>query len=197
MNARIAVQIREILLATDFSPDSDRAFRGALALAQHFSARLHLFHVVKRPRERESALAGLKALALKEMDRGDFEIAIAVGNPAHEIVRYAERKKMDLIVMGTHGRTGFAHVLLGSVAEAVVRTASCQVLTIKRQGETRGAIPQPADAGAPVAAPPRHCLVCIQPSEDLICDPCKARIRGEALERKYREEKAGRKGLSI
>lgn len=196
MIAPTAVNIREILFATDFSPHSDHAFRAALALAEHFGAKLHLLHVVPHPREQEAALARLNAFAQKKVGGGDCTTRIVVGSPAREIVRYAEQAKVDLIVMGTHGRTGLAHLLMGSVAELVVRTAPCQVLTIRRREEARAALPQPAHAGA--AAPERHCLVCIQPSpQDLICDHCKARIRGEALERKFREEKAGRKGLSV
>jgi universal stress protein A len=56
---------------------------------------------------------------------------VAVGRPAEEILRVAEEAGVDLIVMGTHGRTGLRHVLLGSVAEAVERTAGCAVLTVK------------------------------------------------------------------
>jgi nucleotide-binding universal stress UspA family protein len=62
---------------------------------------------------------------------GSWEVEIAVGHPADTIVRVAQERKADLIVMSTHGRTGLQHVLLGSVAEKVVRLAPCPVLTIK------------------------------------------------------------------
>jgi hypothetical protein len=106
---------------------------------------------------------------------------------AIEIVRYADEHEIDLIVLGTHGRTGVSRALIGSVAERVVRTASCPVLTVPLRRRERT-----APAG-PEAEPVRHCRVCAQPSEDLICEPCRARIRGEALERKMVEERAGRR----
>jgi hypothetical protein len=88
--------------------------------------------------------------------------------------------------MGTHGRTGFSHVLLGSVAEAVVRGAPCPVLTVPP-------VPLSASAPAPVPSPSLgRCIVCAQLSPELICANCRARIRGEALERKWNEERAGR-----
>ena len=58
-------------------------------------------------------------------------VEIAAGHPAEAIVRVAQERKADLIVMGTHGRTGLQHVLLGSVAEKVVRLAPCPVLTVR------------------------------------------------------------------
>lgn len=64
--------------------------------------------------------------------QGSWEVAVATGHPADAIVREARERGVDLIVMGTHGRTGLQHVLLGSVAEKVVRTAPCPVLTIRR-----------------------------------------------------------------
>ena len=65
------------------------------------------------------------------------EAELVEGVPAMEIVRYAKDKGCDLIVMGTHGRTGITHALMGSIAEKVVRTASCPVLTTRDQGESR------------------------------------------------------------
>ena len=195
MNAPMAVHIREILFATDFSSHSDHAFRAALALAQHFGARLHLFHVVHRPQEQEAARARLKAFAEKRVAAGGFTVTIAVGGPAPEIVKYADREKVDLLVLGTHGRTGLAHVLLGSVAESVVRHAPCLVLTIRRVVEVPVEVPEPPPERPeepPVQVAPARCLVCARPSEDLICDTCKARIQAEAIYRKLQDEKAGR-----
>ena len=113
--------------------------------------------------------------------------AVESGSPAAQIVRYAERNGVDLIVLGTHGRTGVTRALLGSVAERVVRTAPCPVLTVSRE-------PRAASAEAAPEAPTalQRCFVCAAPAEDLICERCRARIRGEALERKLREERAGR-----
>ena len=62
---------------------------------------------------------------------GSWEVEVAAGNPADAIVRVAKERGADLIVMGTHGRTGLQHVLLGSVAEKVVRLAGCPVLTVR------------------------------------------------------------------
>jgi nucleotide-binding universal stress UspA family protein len=185
--------LREILVGTDFSQQSNRAFDAALALAQHFGARLHVFHVVLDASEQKMALAKLKALTAETLEGTEIVRAVSVGQAAQEIVRYAGRERIDLIVMGTHGRTGLAHVLVGSVTEAVVRTAPCQVLTV---GPKVGAAEEVAPS-AQAAPPQQHCLVCARPAQETICDHCKARIQGEALERKRKEERPGRKGLSV
>jgi len=190
------VVIRNILVATDFSPFSEQAIRAAAALARHFGATLHLLHVVHHAEERAAVLDRLGEIAEAEADGVPFTASVAVGRPASEIVRYAVREQMDLIVVGTHGRTGLAHVVMGSVAEAVVRTALCQVLTVRLR------VPAGAPAAHPIAAAAAstgesHCLVCALPSSDRICEACAARIRGEALERLLDEEKAGRRGSSV
>jgi len=195
MIAPRTIILREILVATDFSLQSNRAFDAALALAQHFGARLHVFHVVLDASEQKMALAKLKALTAETVEGTEIVRAVSVGQAAPEIVKYAGRERIDLIVMGTHGRTGLAHALMGSVAEAVVRTAPCQVLTIGPKVEAAEEAAPPAQA-APVTAQ-RHCLVCARPAEETICDACRARIQGEALERKRKEEQPGRKGLSV
>ena len=178
--------VRQILFATDFSESSDAAARVARDYARHFGARLHLLHV-DWPGADKAVPPPLITLA-DELG-GDVSVLTAVesGSPAVQIVRYAARHGIDLIVLGTHGRTGVSRALLGSVAERVVRTAPCPVLTVSRE-------PLPTAPGEPAAAPTvlQRCLVCAAPSEDLICGPCRARIRGEALERKLREERAGR-----
>jgi nucleotide-binding universal stress UspA family protein len=189
------VAIANILVATDFSPYSEQAIRAAAALARHFGAALHMLHVVHHADERPAALDRLAGVAEGEAGGVPFTATVAVGRPAPEIVGYAAREQMDLIVVGTHGRTGLAHVVMGSVAEAVVRTAPCQVLTIRLR-------PAAAAPAMPVAAPAAvagesHCLVCALPSRDRICEACAARIRGEALERLLEDEKAGRRGSSV
>jgi len=78
----------------------------------------------------EETLGRLRDL-LPEAYRGTWEVEIAVGRPADTIVRLARERNADLIVMATHGRTGLEHVVLGSVAEKVVRLAPCPVLTVK------------------------------------------------------------------
>lgn len=193
MTAPDAVVIRNILVATDFSPCSDQAVRAALSLAQHFGAQLYLLHVVHRAAEREAALERLAAFVEAHAEGVPFTAAVAAGRPAPEIVSHAEREHVNLIVVGTHGRTGLAHVVMGSVAEAVVRTAPCQVLTIRFREEAGEPAAQPARAPTGAAVQP-HCLVCARPSDDRICDTCTARIRGEALGRMLGDEKAGRPG---
>jgi len=186
MTEKAVPPVRQILLATDFSESSDTAARMARDYARHFGARLHLLHVVW-PGADKAMPPSLSALA--DELRGVVPVLAAVesGSPAVQIVRFAARHGIDLIVLGTHGRTGVSRALLGSVAERVVRTAPCPVLTISRE-------PWPTVQGKAAEAPTilQRCLVCAAPAEDLICGPCRARIRGEALERKLREERAGR-----
>lgn len=178
--------VRQILFATDFSESSDAAARVARDYARHFGARLHILHVASPGVD--ASMPPLLSKLADDIGR-DIPVSTAVksGTPAAQIVQYAERHGVDLIVLGTHGRTGVTQALLGSVAERVVRFAPCPVLTVPR--EPRGALPEE------VAEPPavlQRCLVCGARSEDLICEPCRARIRGEALARKLREERAGR-----
>jgi K+-sensing histidine kinase KdpD len=125
----------------------------------------------------------------------EFVRIVSTGHAAPTIVQYAEREKIGLIVLGTHGRTGLARVLMGSVAEAVLRTAPCQVLTI---GPKVHEVPEAKAPGKVVpASSESHCLVCAKPSKATICDLCKAYIQGEAIERKRREEQAGRRGIAV
>ena len=86
----------------------------------------------------EEALTRLRSL-VPETFHGVWDVEIAVGRPAEAIIRLAQERDVDLIVMATHGRTGLEHMLLGSVAEKVVRLAPCPVLTVKHRGETPGA----------------------------------------------------------
>jgi K+-sensing histidine kinase KdpD len=118
--------------------------------------------------------------------------ALLAGHAESAIVKYAERERIDLIVLGTHGRSGLRRALMGSVAEAVLRTAPCQVLTI---GPKVPVTEAPVAPPIVVAVSHRHCLVCARPSLQSICDTCKAQIQGEALERKRKEELAGHRGL--
>ena len=175
--------VREILLATDFSAASEPAVDVARAWARHFGARVHLVHVASPD---DVGLTGLLAgLAASFTPSPTVVRVLPGGAPATAIVRYARAANVDLIVMGTHGRTGVSRVLLGSVAERVARTAPCPVVTVP-------ALPPPPIAEAIEAPGIRHCLVCARDSEDLICEPCRAKIRGELLDRKQREERAGR-----
>lgn len=175
----------EVLLATDFSASADAATRVAHAYARHFEARLHLLHVHLYADPAPSPRLGTLARELG----ADVEVVTAVetGRPARRVVEYARRHRIGLIVIGTHGRTGVSRALLGSVAEAVVRAAPCPVLTVPMAG----AAPAPVGVEDDEAGVAR-CLVCGRTSDDLICEACRAAIRGEALERKRREERPGR-----
>lgn len=141
--------LQTILVATDFSPTSDHALSYARAMARSFGASLYLVHVVPDPvlasAWSEAYAYDLTALAerlrfdahqrLAEMAETIDDVAVRtealVGNPAAAITATAAEHGVDLIVMGTHGRTGVTHFFMGSVAERVVRTAPCPVLTVR------------------------------------------------------------------
>lgn len=147
------MDIRHILAPTDFSDYSKKALSDALELARTFGAKLTLLHVVEPSpylgeftppaagadlvnnleRQASAALARM----LPEAQRAQIEVirSVVIGSPLRKIVEAAEAKHVDLIVMATHGRTGLSHLLIGSVAERVVRTAPCPVLTIRPPAE--------------------------------------------------------------
>ncbi len=139
----------KILVPTDFSPHSSEAIRHAADLCQHYEATLELIHVynpIYYPLPdgyvlySASQLSALLNTFDKQLARSkeealaagahEVETRLLQGVPAQEIVSVATDGAFDLIVMGTHGRTGFQHALVGSVAEKVVRTAPCAVLTV-------------------------------------------------------------------
>jgi universal stress protein A len=145
-----------ILVPTDFSGPSDAALEYAKALADRFGASLHLVHVLEdqvvggafgadpylagAPAYAEALRADAEArlaarLTARERIRLHGSSEIASGPSARTIVEIAESHGIDLIVMGTHGRTGLAHALIGSVAERVVRSAPCPVLTLHAMPE--------------------------------------------------------------
>jgi nucleotide-binding universal stress UspA family protein len=142
--------ITKILVPTDFSPPSEQALDYARGLAHQFGASLHLLHAINRPLLAEGLAAEAFMSDGTAMESDMVEVAqrrlrkqapeaasadVVFGYAARSIVEYASRLGVDLIVMGSHGRTGIAHVLLGSVAEAVVRTAPCPVLTVRGQAK--------------------------------------------------------------
>lgn len=173
-----------ILFASDFSEIAHNAARVAALYARRFGARLHLLHVVW-PDATAQVHAKLEKLAQEVAADLPTIVAVRVGVPGAEIVDYAAANAIDLIVVGTHGRTGMSLALTGSVAERVVRTARCPVLTVPR--DHRGGNREPTGT---VREP--RCIVCSAVADGLVCEPCRARIRGEALGRKLREEKGGR-----
>ena len=144
------VKIERILVPMDFSSFSLAALEYATALAESFGAELHLIHVMEDPvpyaRKSESLAIVAK---LREELQGEAEAEIKAAAAAHvgsdltlrhsitwgepfvDIVRYARDNEIDLIVMGTHGRGAVQHMLLGSVAEKVLRKAPCPVLTVR------------------------------------------------------------------
>ncbi len=141
---RVMLPVKTILQPTDFSPLSGHALEAACALARDYGARLVLLHV--QPPEVVYSdgfiLLPESSLVRKELEeqlRGvevpdptiRVERVVEEGDPAATIVRVAEAAGADLIVLGTHGRTGVGRLLMGSVAEAVLRRAACPVLTVK------------------------------------------------------------------
>jgi nucleotide-binding universal stress UspA family protein len=149
----MAIEIKRILLPTDFSAHSDSATKYACELATRFDAELHVLHTLEVHLAstptfamglalptylQESRAAAEKALegVLDPQRAAGRKVVRAVveGSPKVEIVRYARSQHVDLIVLATHGRSGLAHVLIGSVAENVVRTAPCPVLTVRPEG---------------------------------------------------------------
>jgi nucleotide-binding universal stress UspA family protein len=136
--------LRTILHPTDFSPRSDHAFRLACSLARDHNARLILVHVMPPlviggelgvvPVEPEGLDRALMD-QLNQLQPADTHLPVEryllQGNAADEIIRLAREKECDLVVMGTHGRTGLDRLLMGSVAEIILRNAPCPVLTVK------------------------------------------------------------------
>jgi nucleotide-binding universal stress UspA family protein len=185
-----ALTFRAVLFATDFSEASRLAGRTAAEVARRFGARLHVLHVVPPVTDPTPAPEALRAAAAELGVDLSIVTAVASGRVASQIIDYARRSAIDLIVMGTHGRTGVSHALLGSVAEAVVRRASCRVLMVPAAAADTAGAPVVVDAVAETMS----CAVCGGPSQDdLICEACRARIRGEAVRRKQGEERAGRR----
>lgn len=133
-----------ILHPTDFSENSEFAFRLACALARDYKARLVLLHVLPSPMviyaggpvpaetwpSVEDAKEKLRHLESKA-HRVRVESQVLEGDPVDMILRAAKETNSDVIVMGTHGRAALARLLMGSVAEAVLRKAPCPVLTVK------------------------------------------------------------------
>ena len=148
---------KNLLVATDFSPASMLAVDAAAMLASAFGAKVTLAHVfdpAPMSPAPASQLTTAEQLSVEqnyehrlheELERvrdekldalDDVKVALILGkNAAESLCRYAEKEQIDLIVIATHGRTGLARMLIGSVAERVVRHASCPVLTLRSQLE--------------------------------------------------------------
>lgn len=148
------IALKKVLLATDFSDCAKTAEEYASAFADQFQAELHVLHVVVDTNwatpdfgaalamtpgyfeqiEKEAKRA-IDKIVMESVKRGGPGIGVVrLGNPPLEIVKYADENAIDLIIIGTHGRGGFVHLLLGSCAEKVVRKAPCPVLTVRPAG---------------------------------------------------------------
>jgi len=144
------MEIRRILCPVDFSDTSSHAFDYAIELASRFGAELHLVHAYQLPAYAlpDGAFVATPEFAARVADESQqqlnklveshassnlkFETHLVEGVAHAEIVRVAKEMAADLIVMGTHGRSGITHFLLGSVAERVVRSSMCPVLTVRK-----------------------------------------------------------------
>jgi nucleotide-binding universal stress UspA family protein len=149
------ITIKNVLVATDFGQAADAALRSGRELAGRFGATLHALHVVENfyvttfGAETYAALVPemqheLEISARRRLDQAlggsggppTKPVVMTSGAPAYAIVDYASEHDIDLIVMGTRGRSGLAHLMMGSVAEKVVRLAPCPVLTIRHPDDT-------------------------------------------------------------
>lgn len=150
------IRIKQVLHPTDFSNASSHALKYAMALCEQFDAELHLLHVVadyppllltavgdvpptmlQEQAEYQQFIADQLALAIPSgWSRADRVVRVTrEGPPFVEIIDYARSTEMDVIVLGTHGRSALMQMLLGSVAERVVRKAPCPVLTVRPEGQ--------------------------------------------------------------
>ena len=164
------LDIKRILVPVDFSANSEVALDYARAMARRFGAALHLVHVCEVPEMANGPMEGYvfrysdwgqrlgdeaeRRLIKLEKQLPDVKVYTEVlfGNPARCIVTAAAVDRTDLIVMGTHGRGPLMHVLMGNVAERVVRTAPCPVLTLRGPGEAERVIERKARGVAVMCA---------------------------------------------
>lgn len=143
--------IRRILCATDFSEIAAEAFRFAQRLATDQHAELILAHLFETPVRLSPDAQTLPAdpqvaaqlAALARTATVPVVTALHAGNPGEGICWLAQQQECDLIVIGTHGRTGLVHLLLGSVSEHVMRHARCPVLTVRQRSPHEPPLPEP------------------------------------------------------
>ena len=145
------LQLKKILVPIDFSPASTRAFSYALRFAEEFDAELTLLYVlVPAPSRSFAAIPGERAFSKSELSGTEKNLraliastrngsvqrirsTMRIGVPSHEIVEMAKDAHIDLIVIATHGYTGWKHFCIGSTAERVVRGAPCPVLVVREK----------------------------------------------------------------
>ncbi len=148
------IDLRRILVPIDFSAHSTSALDTAVEFARRFHAEIHLLHVHQLPSYvypdgifplTPELISDVEKKIALELERSAIRVRAAevecttklvIGVTFLEIVAYARECDADLIVMGTHGRSGLAHALLGSVAEKVLRKAPCPVLTVRPEGHS-------------------------------------------------------------
>ncbi|GIW91325.1 MAG: universal stress protein [Pirellulaceae bacterium] len=156
------MKLSKILFPTDFSHTGDAALELASTLARESGALLLIVHVEEPPVAYGGGemYYGMPEPAADEIRRMlqavrptdpqvRYEHRLVTGDPAGAIVRLAEDEQVDMIVMGTHGRTGLSRLLMGSVAESVVRRAPCPVITFRQPAKKPS-----AEAPAPAPSPP-------------------------------------------
>lgn len=140
------LKVQNILVPTDFSDHSESAFHLACALARDYGGRLVVLHVMPAVAVAPAASVELLSLSVGEIRQATerqlheirpsdpatpVEHRLEEGDPATAILKVAQEMHADLIVLGTHGRTGLTRLLMGSIAEHVIRNAGCPVLTVK------------------------------------------------------------------
>ncbi|MEW5974236.1 MAG: universal stress protein [Acidobacteriota bacterium] len=144
------IEIKNILLPTDFSEPANYSLKYGMSLASKFKATLHVIHVAEHARagsageavdylvpDHIAALESKDRLRLEELvqricaEGVDARAIFVAGRAYQDIVKCARDLDVDLIVLATHGRTGFSHLVFGSTAEKVIRLASCPVITVK------------------------------------------------------------------
>jgi universal stress protein A len=137
-------RLRKILVPVDFSEHSRKALEYAIAFAKQFGAELNLVHVVRpypvgpemAPVDIESvqdAKSELEVMRKQVAETVYCQTSMRTGDPCLEIIDAAKQLDVDLIIISTHGRTGLAHLVLGSTAEKLVRHADCPVLVVRRE----------------------------------------------------------------
>jgi len=148
---------KNIAFCTDFSENADEAFNVAKDLAWHYGATLHVVHVMVdfalsppihstyMPIEyqpefveqiTEASRESIQSRYVNQLkEKQAYEIQLLSGYASTEIIRLVKEKAIDLIVMGSHGLTGLAHVLFGSTADRVVRKSPCSVFTVRLKGK--------------------------------------------------------------
>jgi len=144
------IKIEKVLVPTDFSDFSKLAIQYGLSFCREYGAKMILLHVLEDPfypatgasfgfdmsdfftRMEAESRERLEEIVTPEMAKGiDIERVLVRGTPFLEIIREAKERRVDMIVVATHGRSGLAHVLMGSVTEKIVRKAPCPVLVVR------------------------------------------------------------------